>query len=162
MPEACHAKARRGDRRQVRLEVAARALHLCDFSGRSASGSASSAGGATSEVLLAAAVALLIFVELVTPWLGETYLYDASHLGGGVLATGGSPAGQRQETRWGACGGWAIWLEAEGELLPDDEERHRGMEVRMPPPAMCGTTGLVGRTYFALSGRGRSTSSCLA
>ena len=60
------------------------------------------------ELACAAAVAPLVHADLAAQWHNEVYMYDASELGGAVIATTASVSELRAEARWATRAGWCV------------------------------------------------------
>ena len=79
------------------------------------------------------AIGPLVRADLAARWHPEVFMYDASHLGGGVVATTATVEEQRSEARWATRAGWCVWIGGGYfELGIEDDRLVLGDKVRAP------------------------------
>jgi len=90
-----------------------------------------------SGLALAAALGPILERDLAAPWLQKAYLYDASLKGGAVVETEATVEELRREARWGARGGWCVWIGGSSmEPMPQiadlEEDLQPGTRIQVP------------------------------
>ncbi|CAK0828932.1 unnamed protein product [Prorocentrum cordatum] len=96
------------------------------------------------ELAAAAALALLISVDLSTPWGPMVMMFDASLYGGALISAAATVEEQRREARYAIRGGWTVWTgissswaagaRCEGEAFRRvGTDVELGTRIRVPP-----------------------------